>query len=148
VKLRIPAWCDKYTVEINGKAVDNLLTDKGYATINRTWLKNDVLKLRMEMPVKVVAADPRVKADEGKRAIQRGPLVYCIEEQDNRHLDYDQMVLSKKTQFSTTFEPALLGGVTTIKAQNGNDNFTLIPYYAWDNRQAGRMKVWIDWKGK
>ncbi len=148
VKLRIPAWCDKYTVEINGKAIDNLLTDKGYATINRTWLKNDIIKLRLEMPVKVVAADPRVKANEGKRAIQRGPLVYCIEEQDNRHLDYDQMVLSKKTQFSTTFEPALLGGVTTIKAQNGNENFTLIPYYSWDNRQAGRMKVWIDWKGK
>ena len=107
-----------------------------------------MLKLRMDMPVKIIAADPRVKANVGKRAVQRGPLVYCIEEQDNRHLDYDQIVLSKNTQFSTSFEPALLGGVATIKAQNGKDNFTLIPYYSWDNRQPGRMKVWIDWQEK
>jgi uncharacterized protein len=146
VKLRIPAWCDKYTVEVNGKPVENLKTDKGYLTLARTWMRNDVVKLRMLMPVKVIAADPRVKANAGKRAIQRGPLVYCVEEQDNRHLDFNEMVLSPKTQFNVAFDPNTLGGVATIKADNGAETFTLIPYYAWDNRQAGRMKVWLDWK--
>jgi len=146
IKLRIPAWCDKYTAEINGKAVPNLMAEKGYLTLSRTWARKDVLKLRMEMPVKVITPDPRVKANIGKKAIQRGPLVYCVEEQDNRHLDFDQIILSKKTKFTTSFEPALLGGITSIKAHNEGATFTMIPYYSWDNRQAGRMKVWLGFK--
>ncbi|MEZ4904037.1 MAG: glycoside hydrolase family 127 protein [Spirosomataceae bacterium] len=59
VKLRIPAWCDKYSIELNGKVLPNLTPEKGYVTIARTWAKNDLLKLRMDMPVKVIAADPR-----------------------------------------------------------------------------------------
>ena len=95
----------------------------------------------MAMPVEVVAADPRVRADAGKRAIQRGPLVYCMEEVDNK--DFDTAVLDKSTKFTTLFEQDLLGSVMTITASTGNQVCKLIPYYAWDNRQPGKMKVWI-----
>ncbi|MFN4147494.1 MAG: glycoside hydrolase family 127 protein, partial [Runella sp.] len=148
LKLRLPDWCEKYTLQINGQPMTNIQNDKGYLSVSRAWTQKDVVKLRMDMPVKIVAADPRVKANVGKRALQRGPLVYCVEEQDNRHLDFEKMVLSHQTQYMTSFEPNLLNGITVIKAQNGNDVFTMIPYYAWDNRQPGRMKVWLEWKDK
>ena len=96
------------------------------------------------MPVRLVAADPRVEADRGKRSVQRGPLVYCMEECDNP--DYDSCVLTPATKFETEFRPDLLGGVMTIIATQGDKRFFFIPYYAWDNREAGKMKVWVDYK--
>jgi len=96
----------------------------------------------MEMPVSVVAADPRVKNDLGKRAIQRGPLVYCMEECDNQ-TKYDSVKFSSSTKYTSAFEKDLLNGVVTITAAEGKSSFKFIPYYSWDNRQAGKMKVWI-----
>lgn len=99
----------------------------------------------MDMPVEVEAADPLVTENIGKRAIQRGPLVYCMEEVDNPD-HFDQIELDSNAVFKTAFEPDLLNGVETIKAINEQQFITFIPYYAWDNRKAGRMKVWIDYK--
>ena len=93
------------------------------------------------MPVEVVKADDRVKANVGRRAIQRGPLVYCIEEVDNKK--FDKVELTPETVYSTQFEADLLGGVQTITAQNGKQTIKFIPYYAWDNREAGKMEVWV-----
>ena len=95
------------------------------------------------MPVEIVQADLRVKENIGKRAIQRGPLVYCMEEIDNPV--FDELTLSSATKFKETFEPSVLNGVTTIDAVTGDKTIRLIPYYAWDNREAGQMKVWIDY---
>jgi DUF1680 family protein len=143
MKLRLPGWCKKYSLKVNGATVKTG-TDKQYLVINRRWKKVDKITFNMDMPVEVVAADPRVKDDEGKKAIQRGPLVYCLEEVDNPAIDADQ--LDAKTTFTSRFEPLLLGGVTTITAKSTGQTFRFIPYYAWDNRQAGKMKVWVNFK--
>ena len=99
----------------------------------------------MAMPVEIVAADPRVKGNIGKRAIQRGPLVYCMEETDNAK-DFDKSAISPATSFNNRFDVSLLNGVVTIQANNGDQKLSLIPYYSWDNREAGKMKVWLDYK--
>ena len=143
VRVRIPGWCETYSLTVNGEAVEAPV-DKGYAVIFRRWNDGDVIGLSMEMPVKMVAADERVKADEGKRAIQRGPLVYCMEEVDNQ--DYDNVVLSSSSTLNPAFDAELLGGVVRIDGETDGQPFRLIPYYSWDNRKAGRMKVWIEYK--
>jgi hypothetical protein len=99
----------------------------------------------MDMPVEKVSADPRVKQDVGKRAIQSGPLVYCLEEVDNQK-DFSQLKINKDTRFEVVDKPELLDGVKMIEATTGEQHMYLIPYYAWDNRQAGKMKVWIDYQ--
>lgn len=142
-RLRIPGWCKSYTVTINGKSIANPLIEKGYLVINRKWVSGDQVTLALDMPVEMTQADPRVKENSGKRAVQRGPLVYCAEETDNP--SFDELTLSPLTKFKETFNPALLNGVTIIKAITGNDTIAFIPYYAWDNREAGQMKVWINY---
>ncbi|MDP4278020.1 MAG: glycoside hydrolase family 127 protein [Bacteroidota bacterium] len=143
VKLRLPGWCKKYDISVNGHPVKTQM-ELHYLIINRKWKKGDVVTFNMDMPVEVVAADPRVKADAGKRTIQRGPIVYCMEEVDNKSIDSAKIDAS--TQYTATFEPDLLGSVVEITAKAGNQVYTFIPYYAWDNRQAGKMKVWVDYK--
>ena len=128
---------------MNGKPVTDLHTEKGYLAINRKWKEGDKITLAMDMPVEIEQADPHVKENVGKRAIQRGPLVYCVEETDNP--SFDELTLSSTTKFNETFNSSLLNGVTTIEAITDNKNIKFIPYYAWDNREAGRMKVWIDY---
>lgn len=142
-RLRIPDWCKKYTVSVNGDTVANTQTEKGYLVINRKWKSGDKIKLELDMPIEVVQADPRVKENIGKRAIQRGPLVYCVEETDNP--SFDESTLSSTTKFKEVFNPSELNGVTTIDAITDNKNIRFIPYYAWDNREAGQMKVWINY---
>ncbi|AQG80960.1 glycoside hydrolase family 127 protein [Spirosoma montaniterrae] len=145
VNLRRPDWCKTYRVLVNGKKVA-FSEANAYLTIKRNWKKGDSILLTLDMPVEVVEADPRVKANIGKRAIQRGPLVYCLEEADHDSLTVDRASFSADTKFTAQFQPNLLGGITTIRASGSTGTYTLIPYYAWDNRQPGRMKVWIDWK--
>lgn len=144
IKLRIPDWCKAYAISVNGMKETSVQTEKGYAILARKWKEGDEIVLRMEMPVEVVAADPRVKEDIGKRAIQRGPLVYCIEETDNK-ADFNQIALTPETRFEASFTPSLLNGVTSIQATAADRRINLIPYYAWDNRESGQMKVWIDY---
>ena len=144
MRLRIPGWCKQYALTVNGEQAQAPI-EKGYAVLNRTWKDGDVINLAMEMPVEVVAADPHVKADEGKRAVQRGPLVYCMEEVDNPKAQYDGAKLAANTTFKTAFDANLLDGVETIEATTDGQTIRLIPYYAWDNREAGRMQVWIDY---
>ena len=100
IRLRIPNWCKTYDLSINGKRI-NVSEEKGYAVI-KDWKSQDVIALDMDMPVEIVAADPHVKENFGKRAIQRGPLVYCMEEIDNPEY-FDQIQLSPSTTFQTAF---------------------------------------------
>ena len=143
LKIRIPDWCKEYTLAVNGEKVNHNI-EKGYAVIS-SWKSGDVITLNMDMPVEKVSADPRVKQDVGKRAIQRGPLVYCLEEIDNQK-DFSQLIINKDTRFEVLDKPELLDGVKMIEATTGGQHMYLIPYYAWDNRQAGKMKVWIDYQ--
>ena len=140
IRLRIPNWCKTYDSSINGKRI-NVSEEKGYAVI-KDWKSQDVIALDMDMPVEIVAADPHVKENFGKRVIQRGPLVYCMEEIDNPEY-FDQIQLSPSTTFQTAFVSDILNGIKTIKTNGRAQSATFIPYYAWDNRKAGKMRVWI-----
>ena len=140
IRLRIPNWSKTYDLSINGKRI-NVSEKKGYAVI-KDWKSQDVIALDMDMPVEIVAADPHVKENFGKRAIQRGPLVYCMEEIDNPEY-FDQIQLSPSTTFQTAFVSDILNGIKTIKTNGRAQSATFIPYYAWDNRKAGKMRVWI-----
>ena len=141
VRMRIPDWCEAWTLAVNGETLSPAV-EKGYAVLDREWKDGDAVSLSLEMPVRIVAADPRVKEDEGLRAVQRGPLVYCLEEADNPEA-FDEISIREDTPFKTAFEPELLRGVVSLSAEAGGRALKLIPYYAWDNREAGKMKVWL-----
>ncbi len=141
IRLRIPDWCKNYTIAVNDDAIE-VPVEKGYAVIDRKWKDGDFIDLNMDMPVEVVAADPRVKEDEGMRAVQRGPIVYCIEEADNKE-GFDDLRISEDARFDTAFESDKLRGIMAITAHVGDQTLNYIPYYAWDNREAGKMKVWV-----
>ena len=143
LRIRIPGWCKSYTLSVNGNKVDST-TDKGY-TVIKEWKTGDLIVLNMDMPVEKVSADPRVRQNTGKRALQRGPLVYCLEETDNAK-DFADLALTPTSSFEVKDEPDNLGGIRSIKAISNGQTLHFIPYYAWDNRKAGKMKVWIDYQ--
>jgi DUF1680 family protein len=125
--------------------MEDLSTNHGYLTIDRKWTQGDEINLALEMPVEMVASDPRVKTNTGKRAVQRGPLVYCAEETDNGEYDWHSISLKNDTHFDLQPCEGILKDITAISYKSGEDIITMIPYYAWDNRDAGRMKVWLDY---
>ena len=139
IRLRIPEWCKNYEITINGKKLKASMIEKGYACIERKWKANDQINLDLTMTVEEVVADSRVKANEGKRAIQRGPIVYCAEETDNKNMNF---VLKKDNQYNIVNGTGILEGMTLIETGNGSDKLIFVPYFAWDNRVPGRMKVW------
>jgi DUF1680 family protein len=143
LRIRVPEWCENYTLSINGEDCEAVV-EKGYAVIPK-WKSGDKISFVMDMPVRIVSADPRVKQDVGKRTVMRGPLVYCLEEVDNPSL-MDNAEISNSTSFTATKVADLLGGVVKIEAKDGDDSLTFVPYYAWDNREAGKMKVWVDYE--
>jgi DUF1680 family protein len=153
--LRIPDWCKAgATVEINGEVVKET-PEKGFVVLARTWQAGDVVRVVLPMPVKRVYADPHVKADAGRVALQRGPIVYCLEgvDNDNRPRSF---VLPKDVKLTSAFVKEQLGGVVVVRGraqvvsrdENGKlvtrpVKFQAVPYSAWDNRAAGQMVVWL-----
>lgn len=143
IRMRIPGWCKQYSIAVNGEQIIDPQIENGYLVIERKWISGDKITLSLDMPTEIIAADPRVKENIGKRAIQRGPLVYCAEEADNP--SFDEVILTPDAEIRERFNSSLLNGVTTIDAIRGDKTVRFIPYYAWDNREAGEMKVWIDY---
>ena len=169
--VRIPGWAqnkaipstlyqfqnessEKPVIKVNGAAVDYTITN-GYATIKRTWKKNDKVEVNLPMEVRRVVANEKLKEDIGKIALQRGPLMYCAEWPDNNGKT-SNIIIPASANFTTEFKPALLNGVTVLKTEvpaviiNGAENistvkqsFTAIPYYSWANRGKGEMMVWF-----
>lgn len=154
LKFRIPSWARNEpmpgnlyqyrqattavpTILVNGKTVKAERKD-GYFTVKRTWKKGDKVELNFPMNVQMVVADERLTDDIGKVALERGPLVYAIEEVDNKG-HFDEIKVSPADKFMVKNEPDLLGGVVTLS----NKKMKAIPYYAWSNRGVGKMKVWV-----
>jgi len=109
----------EYTAaSVNGKKENAAKQENGYVALKRSWKKGDKIELDLEMPVEVVAADPRVEANVGKRAIQRGPLVYCVEESDQANKNRDEIHLSNASTFETT----------NASGTNEEDNFNPVDY--------------------
>lgn len=125
------------SIAVNGRRVP-LTLDKGFVRITRRWQKDDIVTLDLPMTVERVLADDRVAEDRGKAAIQRGPIVYCLEGVDNSGHVLDR-TLPISTALTARFDPSLLGGVTVVSG----GGVTAVPYYAWNNRGGGEMTVWI-----
>ena len=132
------------------------MIDRGYASLRRAWKAGDTIVLDLPMPIRLVQAHEQVEADRGRLALERGPIVYCLEAVDNGgHVR--NIWMPRDTKLTAEHCNDLLGGVTVIKGgafalhQNEKDGpvvsrmieFTAIPYYAWDHRAAGEMAVWI-----
>ncbi|GAB4039416.1 glycoside hydrolase family 127 protein [Spirosoma jeollabukense] len=145
----------KIEVLLNGKPV-TYQEEKGYAVINRKWKKGDVVEVRLPMDVRQVASRKEVKADQDRVALQRGPLVYCVEGADNEGKAWNILVPDNAT-FATQSYRVLDEPVVSIKAsvsvaEAAPDGLTVqmnprtilaIPYYAWANRGKSPMQVWL-----
>lgn len=171
VKMRIPTWTgsqfvpgnlyhyvdknpEKWEVSVNGKKVKNPKVEKGFVSIDRAWKKGDKIELRLPMPVRYSHAREEVKADNGRVAITRGPLLYCAEGVDNEGA-VDRYFIEKRTNKPAIVreDNGLLKGIDFIKNVSVKylDNkgkahaskLTLVPYYAWNNRGVSSMNVWF-----
>lgn len=125
------------TLQVNGKAVP-LDIAKGFARIARRWQRGDVVRLTLPMPVRRVLAHEAVVDNLGTAAIQRGPIVYCVEAVDNGGGVTDRR-LPLDTPLEHHFQGDLLHGVEVV---TGN-GLVAVPYFAWGNRGKGEMAVWI-----
>lgn len=175
--LRIPGWArnqpvpgdlyryvastpEEIVVKVNGKAVTYTTRD-GYAVISRQWKKGDKVEYTLPMNIHRVEANEKVKDDRGKIAIERGPVVYCLEGIDNNN-NLNTIILPDNAPLSVKFQPAKLNGINEISGEaivleiatdglsvlTKKQPFTAIPYYAWSNRGINQMKVWLPRKVK
>ncbi|MBN1498871.1 MAG: glycoside hydrolase family 127 protein [Spirochaetes bacterium] len=145
IYLRKPEWCNSILISINGENIESLYTEKGYIVLRRSWESNTVIEITMDMPVEKRAAHPKVRQNLNKVAMQRGPVIYCVEQADNRD-DFEKIYISKDTVFAEEFDVSMFGGVMTVTAVNPDGKWKFIPYYRWDNREPGKMKVWIPFR--
>ena len=164
--LRLPGWCKGYTLKVNGSPYSVQSDASGYLAIQREWSDGDQVDYEMEMPIRPVFANPAVRLLEGRIAIQRGPLVYCLEGVDNGGILLDRISLDPQMisrTFTEEYRPGLLGGVTVIHGKGyaideagwqgelyredapteREVEITAVPYCVWDNRAPGEMRVWL-----
>jgi DUF1680 family protein len=165
--LRVPGWCEGASLQVNGQAVEAAATGGTYATVERAWQVGDVVELDLPMEPWLTAPNPRVDAIRGSLAIERGPLVYCLEQVDQEpNLNLLDVRIAPEASLHATRREDLLGGVVAIEAQGTvvdigawqdalyrpvhtedlpqrEVTLTVVPYYAWANRGPGAMRVWI-----
>ena len=162
--LRIPDWCRDYSLKLNGEPVTVQL-ERGYALLSRRWQDGDVIELALAMPVERVMPHPAIRQLAGQVALQRGPLIYCLEEVDNG-ARLANLCIPDAAQLEAAFDPSLFGGITVIEGEalrieRGEQPadlyrfysqadyarqptpFKALPYYLWANRQLGEMRVWM-----
>jgi len=165
--LRVPGWCEGANLRVNGEAVEVAAASGAYAAIERAWQTGDVVELDMPIKPRLVEPNPRVDAIRGSLAIERGPLVYCLEEVDQQPgLNLLDVRIAPEASLQAVWREDLLGGVVVVEAQGAvvdagawQDELyrpartedlpqrevvlTAVPYYAWANRGPGTMRVWI-----
>lgn len=166
IKLRIPGWLKKhpfgnnlYTyldaaktadISVNGVKVSHDNPD--YVSIDRKWKKGDVIEINFPMEVRRVQANDNAEDDRGKVALERGPVVFCLEGKDQPdNTVFDKYILDS-TPIQSHFEKDLLNGVVVLEGnakelqRNGevkDVRFRAIPYSTWNNRGGDQMEVWI-----
>ena len=149
-----------YSVKVNGQPVSGKL-EKGYLVISRPWKKGDVVSVHFDMPVRTITAHEKVKADEGRVAVERGPLVYCAEGADNQGFSIFNFLMPQQPQFAVSdhqingkrdvnfsVKAISVKGKAVEQDAQGNPTvkdatLTMIPYYAWNHRGPGLMEVWM-----
>ena len=172
LKIRIPGWAQnrpipsnlyRYTdisekkteIRVNGKFFPYSI-EKNYAIIKQVWKQGDSINIEFPMDVRCVMAHEKVLEDKGRIALERGPIVFCIEGVDNKGGRATSLVVDKNSQFSSYYNENLLNGVQLIKGTaltasrtldgkivtQGPQEFLAIPYYAWAHRGRCEMTVW------
>ena len=141
MNLRIPGWCKQYQLSINNISYQCMYTEKGYIKLKREWKAGDSITLVLDMPINKVIAHPNGKADAHKVAIQRGPIIYCAEEIDNRET-YEAIQITDDISFEVRESEQLKGIVEVIAKRPNQQEYVFVPYYSWGNREIGKMKVW------
>ncbi len=164
VALRIPGWCRRFSLTVNGSPTDAKVIN-GYVRFNRIWNVGDEVSLSLAMPVERIAPHPNIRQDAGQVALQRGPIVYCLEEVDNGPR-LANIVLPPTAPLTATLDAGLFGGIPVITGEAlrvepehwSNDLYQVrsqvqlkpvplslkaVPYCFWANRAPGEMRVWI-----
>lgn len=159
IKLRVPGWSrnevlpgdlysykkastQKATVILNGETLV-IQPENGYFVINRKWKKGDKINLNLPMEVQEVVTNPKAGINTNKVSLEYGPIVYAVEEIDNK-TNFDKINVKSSDTFKVKKEANLLQGVNVIE----NSKWKAIPYYSWSNRGVGKMKVWLDYKNQ
>ena len=170
--IRIPGWAENQPVPGNTYRYSDTSVEKisltlngipatfkmvnGYAVINKTWKKGDVVVLNLPMPIRKIVTIDMVKDNLNRVALQRGPLVYCFEHVDNSGKAMNILIPDNVT-FTAEFKPELLNGIVVLQANApvatiSDDNLnissvirkiTAIPFFSWANRGEGQMQVWM-----
>lgn len=172
LRLRIPGWVNNKpvpsnlysyiddtkkasSIKINGKDFIAKVED-GYAVIDREWKKNDKVEYYLPMTIHRVTANEKVTADKGLVALERGPILFCLEDKDNA-FDVNNFILPDAASLNLTLVKDILNGTYTIQGegiamistadklgiQSVTKTFTAIPYNVWDNRGGSQMRVWL-----
>lgn len=163
VNLRIPGWCKKAVLKINGKSAEAVLSGGQYKTIQRNWKKGDKIELILDMPAVLIESNPMVEETRNQVAVKKGPVVYCLESADLP----GQSIFNVMVASSIKFQPVPMkidnGNLVALtgeaKMLQGNSwgktlykevsrttkpvKIKLIPYYAWANRGKTDMTVWM-----
>ncbi|HZV37156.1 MAG TPA: beta-L-arabinofuranosidase domain-containing protein [Pseudoxanthomonas sp.] len=161
--LRIPEWCARPRLSLNGESVE-MAPRKGYVHLRREWWPGDRIALDLPMPVRRIGAHPSLRHAAGKVALQRGPLVYCLEQADNG-ADLHQLALPRDAEFALQEGGGVLAGKTLIRSEGlrfapdaagglyrydapeaaaQQQPLVFVPYFCWANRGEGEMRVWVD----
>lgn len=164
LKLRVPSWCDNATVAVNGVKEDVKVTPDSYITLDRTWKPGDEVTFDMEMKTKLLESNPLVEETRNHTAVKRGPLVYCLEGIDIEGGNaLDDILIPADAKFTTkdiTIDGSRMTALETeARLVDGGDwtgklyrevgsadkkvKVTLIPYFAWGNRDKSEMSVWL-----
>ena len=179
VSVRVPGWyMDKlvagnlytlvdeqevpefFNAKINGKQVQPQL-DKGYIVFESDWKKGDIIEFEFPMEVKMVKSKPELKQNENRIALQRGPLVYCVEGTDNNgkawnilvpettaFTEYPMKVLEEETIGLQAVVPVVVTDALGTTVRTEKKTIIAIPYYTWNNRGRNEMQVWLPTKIK
>jgi DUF1680 family protein len=170
--LRIPGWAvgkavpgnlyhfvnggdASFTLKVNDQTVPYQM-EKGYAVIGREWKKGDRVELLLPMDIHQLESSAEVSANKDRAALQRGPLIYCVEGTDNGGSAWN-ILLPENASFTTSYEKDLLDGVVVLRGElpvikivaDGSSvattkvQVTAIPYYSWCNRSVDDMQVWL-----
>ncbi len=167
--LRIPAWSESgASVTVNGEQVATDPRPGSYVRIEHSWHPGDVVRLTFPMPVRLIEAHPHVGAADGRVAVMRGPILYCAEQTDNTAFDLRDARLIADVEIRVEQGDGPLAELPILRAEALVDTpdadwdgrlyrtrrtpsdvsvrrsaLTLVPYFAWANREPGRMIVWV-----
>lgn len=170
LKLRIPGWAERAAVRINDGPPDESPRPQSYFEIRRVWHPGDVVDLDLSMPARLMEANPLVEEDLNQVAIQRGPVVYCLESPDlPPGIRIQDVLVPPDISLAARYDARLLGGVVALEgkamAQPESEwsgalyrdfkeqpwrqiNLRLIPYCVWQNRGPSDMSVWLPLAGR